>query len=113
MDGIDDANVPTEVLHHGRDRASYGWCDQKMHVFSHEHVRVDCAASSRRRFCQALKIKPPIRVSKDARGAVVAALADVLRYAGQFEARRAGHASITRYCPEGFAAARFVTGKFL
>jgi hypothetical protein len=112
MDRIDDPNVPAEILHHGPDRALSRRCDKKVDVIAHEDVRVDRAASPLRRFAQAFKIKAPIRVVEEARGAIVAALAYVQRHAGQFEARRPGHASITRGEEKGFAA-EFVTGKFL
>src|SRR5438094_5267394 len=58
-------------------------------------------------------MKAPLGVAKAAGRAVIAELTEVMRYSGQFKARRPGHASPTRVGVKGFAAARFVTGKLL
>jgi hypothetical protein len=84
-----------------------------MHVVGHEDIGVYVAASTRSRFGQAFEIKPPIRVAKEACGTVVPALTHMVRYTGQFEAGRPGHACLTHVSAEGFASAGFVTGKLL
>jgi hypothetical protein len=97
MDRIDDANIAaSQVLHHCPDGARFGWSDKKMHMIAHEHISVDFAASTRRRFGQASEIKPPVRFAEEAGSAVVATLDDVLRYVGQLQPRWAGHAPLTR-----------------
>jgi hypothetical protein len=50
---------------------------------------------------QASQIKPPIRIAEKAGGAIVATLDDMLRDAGQFQSRAAGHACSTRRQAKG------------
>lgn len=63
-----------------------------MHVVVHQHVGVQLAAGRKQCFAQQLAITGTVFIVQEAGQAVVAALHDMLRDAGQVEAWKAGHA---------------------
>lgn len=63
-----------------------------MHVVVHQHVGMQATAGGVQRFPQQLAIAGAIFVVQEAGQAIVAALHDVLRDAGQVEAWESGHA---------------------
>ena len=81
---IDMANLtPAERLHEPRQRNGVRRGQEKMNMIGHQNLSMHQHASGARGFRQAVQIKPPVRVFKEDRHAVVAALNDVMRLASR------------------------------
>lgn len=72
----------------GQSRRRVRRCGKQVDVVVHQHVRMQLAAASEQRFAQQVPIAGAVGVVQDAGQAVVAALDDVLRNAGQVNAGR-------------------------
>ena len=93
MTDIELADVAaSEFLHQASNRADVGRRDQQMNVIVHQHISVQSAACIQQRFAQQGDIALSIVLVEKAGQAVVAALDDVLRNAGQVESWLSGHA---------------------
>lgn len=91
--GIELANVlAAELLHEGGDGARLRRRDEQVHVVVHQHVGMQLAAGGEQRFAQQVAIADAVGIVEEAGQAVVAALDDVLRDAGQVESGLASHA---------------------
>ena len=91
--GVEQSHVvPAQLLHHPPECAEFRRRRQQVHVVVHQHVGVQAAAGGVQCFAQQLAIARAVFVVQEAGQAIVAALHDVLRDAGQVEAWEAGHA---------------------
>jgi len=75
MKGVDHADITTtNVLHHQPDCSGSIGRRENVDVIAHDRVGMNLTTSTSCRFRKAFEIKPPIRISKETRDAVIAAL---------------------------------------
>jgi hypothetical protein len=96
---------PAEPLHQAEPIASFRQCQQQVDVVVHEHIGVKPAFRRVRSLPKQPDVQEAILIIEEAGQAVVAALHDVLRNAGQVESGKSGHAGI----PAGLAVSRHRT----
>lgn len=92
--------TPAECLHHAADATDVGRRHEQVDVVGHQHVRMDCAAFAQRDFIEVVQIAPIVAGREEAGLAIVAALDDVLRDAGEIESWWARHADVPDRMPE-------------
>jgi hypothetical protein len=95
MPGIEHPDVSTaKRLHHPASRSWFGWRHQQVSVVVHEDVGVKAAACFKQGHVEEFKVISPVIVVQDAWHPIVAALPDVLRYAGQINSGGSRHGGI-------------------
>ena len=78
--------LAAELLHQATDGTGRGWRGQQVHMVVHQHVGVKLAVGGEQCFVQELPVASAVDIVEEAGQAVVAALHDVLRDAGQVDA---------------------------
>jgi hypothetical protein len=87
MHGIDDANVLSTDMLHGRGYgAGLERRNEQVNVVGHQDISVHAATVARCTFGQALQIKATVDVAEEASRAVIASLQNVQRNASRFQA---------------------------
>jgi len=82
--------TPADGLHHAREAVRLARGGEQMHVVGHEHEGVNVAAVLVGALLQAVEIEAVVGLRGEGDLPVVAALHDVLRQAGEVQARAAG-----------------------
>jgi len=93
MAGVERADVlAAQYLHHPAQGAGFGRGGQQVHVVVHQHVGMQVAAGGEQGVAQQVAVAAAVFVVQEAGQAIVAALHEVLRDAGQVKTGQAGHA---------------------
>lgn len=91
--GIEQGHViAPEALHQRTCCSGQWWGKQQVHVVVHQHPAMQVATGLVQGFGQQVQVGAAVRIIQKAGQAVVAALDDVLRDAGQVESGLSGHA---------------------
>jgi hypothetical protein len=83
MSRIERSDILASEFLHQAGYGAYGWrCRQQMHMVAHQYISMQFDVGVEQGFMEVLEIAPAVAVIKETREAVVAALNDMLGYAG-------------------------------
>jgi len=79
------------MFHQQRGPIGLARREQQVHVVGHQHIGVDRARIARRQLAQVVQVAPVVVIGEEADAAVIPALDDVQRGAGDPQASTSGH----------------------